>query len=84
MQRLPRLASTQASQVVEVYTPSKNSRRRSGGAQRQHPWSAVLDRLARAVASTGTAVVDKESEGKVRLGEPGVAVTKLDIVMVST
>jgi hypothetical protein len=45
---------------------------------------AVLDRLSRAMVSTGTAVVVKESEGKVRLGKPGVAVTKLGIVMVST
>jgi hypothetical protein len=84
MQRLPRLTSTQTSQVVEVYIPSKNSRRHRGGARRQHPWLAVLDRLSRAMVSTGTAVVVKESEGKVRLGEPGVAVTKLGIVMVST
>lgn len=47
------------------------------------PRSAALDRLARAVASTSAAAVVKEGEGKVRLGESGVAVNKLGIVMAS-
>jgi hypothetical protein len=52
-----------------------------GGRRHRQPRSAAaLGRPARAVASTGAAAkVVEEGEGKVRLGESGVAVTKLGI-----
>lgn len=46
---------------------------------RRHPRAAALGRPPRAVASSGAAAVVEEGEGKVRLGESGVAVTKLGI-----